>query len=173
MRVLFLPRAEGAQAGRQALVVEAVVAAEAAEAAEGAVGMVVVAAAAVVVVDMAVVVAAADTWVEVARAQGWAVAARRTVRAARPWRLMATHWRTTAPTRAPCMPPTQWPANIPRPNTNMRPPRLSAQIIITIRIAASPNMAELFGGMVSMVQFAIGCRTRSIPGTTVTVPLKN
>jgi hypothetical protein len=171
--VLFLPRAEGAQEGRQALVVEAVV--EAAEA-EAAVGMVVeaaaAAAAAVVVVDMAVVVAA-DTWVEVARAQGWAVAARRTARAARLWRLMATHWRTTAPTRAPCMPPTQWPANIPRPNTNMRPPRLSAQIIITIRIAASPNMAELFGGMVSMVRFAIGCRTRSIPGTTVTVPLRN
>jgi hypothetical protein len=170
--VLFLPRAEGAQEGRQALV-EAVVEAEAAEAA---VGMVVeaaaAAAAAVVVVDMAVVVAA-DTWVEVARAQGWAVAARRTARAARLWRLTATHWRTTAPTRAPCMQPTQWPANIPRPNTNMRPPRLSAQIIITIRIAASPNMAELFGGMVSMVQFAIGCRTRSIPGTTVTVPLRN
>jgi hypothetical protein len=168
--VLFLPRAEGAQEGRQALVVEAVV--EAAEA-EAAVGMVVEAAAAVVVVDMAVVVVAADTWVEVARAQGWAVAARRTARAARLWRLTATHWRTTAPTRAPCMQPTQWPANIPRPNTNMRPPRLSAQIIITIRIAASPNMAELFGGMVSMVQFAIGCRTRSIPGTTVTVPLRN
>ena len=169
MPVLFLPRAEGAQEGRQALVVEAVV--EAAEA--EAVGMVVEAAAAVVVVDMAVVVVAADTWVEVARAQGWAVAARRTARAARLWRLTATHWRTTAPTRAPCMPPTQWPANIPRPNTNMRPPRLSAQIIITIRIAASPNMAELFGGMVSMVRFAIGCRTRSIPGTTVTVPLRN
>lgn len=165
MPVLFLPRAEGAQEGRQALVVEA------AEA--EAVGMVVEAAAAVVVVDMAVVVVAADTWVEVARAQGWAVAARRTARAARLWRLTATHWRTTAPTRAPCMPPTQWPANIPRPNTNMRPPRLSAQIIITIRIAASPNMAELFGGMVSMVRFAIGCRTRSIPGTTVTVPLRN
>ena len=170
MPVLFLPRAEGAQEGRQALV-EAVV--EAAEAEAAAVGMVVEAAAAVVVVDMAVVVVAADTWVEVARAQGWAVAARRTARAARLWRLTATHWRTTAPTRAPCMPPTQWPANIPRPNTNMRPPRLSAQIIITIRIAASPNMAELFGGMVSMVQFAIGCRTRSIPGTTVTVPLRN
>ena len=170
MPVLFLPRAEGAQEGRQALVVEAVV--EAAEA-EAAVGMVVEAAAAAVVVDMAVVVVAADTWVEVARAQGWAVAARRTARAARLWRLTATHWRTTAPTRAPCMPPTQWPANIPRPNTNMRPPRLSAQIIITIRIAASPNMAELFGGMVSMVRFAIGCRTRSIPGTTVTVPLRN
>jgi type IV secretory pathway VirB3-like protein len=169
--VLFLPRAEGAQEGRQALVVEAVV--EAAEAAEAAVGMVVEAAAAVVVVDMVVVVVAADTWVEVARAQGWAVAARRTARAARLWRLMATHWRTTAPTRAPCMPPTQWPANIPRPNTTMRPPWLSAQIIITIRIAASPNMAELFGGMVSMVRFAIGCRTRSIPGTTVTVPLRN
>ena len=166
MPVLFLPRAEGAQEGRQALV-EAVVEAEAA------VGMVVEAAAAVVVVDMAVVVVAADTWVEVARAQGWAVAARRTVRAARLWRLMATHWRTTAPARAPCMPPTRWPANMPRPNTNMRPPRLSAQIIITIRIAASPNMAELFGGMVSMVPFAIRYRTRSIPGTTVTVPLRN
>src|ERR1700679_4378675 len=95
-------------------------------------------AAAVVVVDMAVAAAAAaDTWVEVA--QGWAVAARRTVRAARLWRFMATHWRTTAPARAPCMPPTRWPANMPRPNTNMRPPRLSAQIIIPTRIAATPK----------------------------------
>ena len=134
MRVLFLLRAEGVPAGRQA---PAVAEAEAAAAADMVVAVVVEAAVGMVV-EAAV---AADIWVEVA--QDWAVAVRRTVRAARLWRLMATHWGTTAPTRAPCMPLTRWPANMRRPNTNMRHPSLPAQIIIiTTLIAASPSLAK-------------------------------
>jgi hypothetical protein len=121
----------------------------------------------VVAADMVVVVAA-DIWVEVARAQDWAVAARRTVRAA-PWRVMVTLWRTTAPTRAPCMPPTRWPANMPRPNTNMRHPSLPAQIIIIITtpIAASPSLADLLRNMVTV----LACWSSTILCPIVTVPL--
>jgi len=122
-------------------------------------------------VDMAVVadMAAADIWVEVASARVavWAVTPRRPVRAA-PWRV-ATLWRTTAPTRAP-MPQRRSPANMPRTNTNMRLPSLPARIIITttIPIAASPDMATPIRNILNCV---IGCRTRSIPGSIVTVRL--
>jgi hypothetical protein len=121
----------------------------------------------VVAVAAATVVAAvADIWVEVAR--DWAVAARQTVRAARLWRLMATHWATTAPTRAPCMPPTRWPANMPQPNTNMRHPSLPAQIIIiTTLIAASPSLADPLRNMVTVVR----CWTSTTLSPIVTVPL--
>jgi hypothetical protein len=145
-----LRRAEGVPEGRQAqaAVVAVAVAAVAVAAVDMVVVVVVVAVAAVV--DMAVV-AAADIWVEVARVQDWAVAARRTVRAA-PWRVTATVWRTTAPTRAPCMPPTRWPANTPRLNTNMRHPSLPAQIIIIITlIAASPSLADPLRNMVTVL----------------------
>jgi hypothetical protein len=154
-----LRRPEGVPAGRQAPAV-AVVAVVAAAAAAAAVDM-------VVVVEAAV---AADIWVEVARAQDWAVAVRRTVRAARLWRLMATHWGTTAPTRAPCMPPTRWPANMPQPNTNRRHPSLPAQIIIitTSLIAASPSLAKPIR---DMLVSAANCWASPFFGPIVTLPL--
>ena len=140
-----------------------------------AVDMVAAVAAVAVAVDMAAVaapvadMAAADIWVEVASARVavWAVAARRPVRAAP--RQVTTLWPTTAPGRAP-MPSTRSPANMRRTNTNMRHPISPAQIIIitTTPVATSPDMAISIRNISRCV---IGFRTRSIPGSIVTVPL--